>query len=226
MNILLLEPWFLINTKKSSLFQLLQNAYSYQVDKTIIGSISVAEDTVNFELLNAKAIIYVAPNNTPTYVICFKAIGFLLCMYIYLLFIYIIFFCYYILPHPPFFWLCWQLFKITFFNRSIAALTLISLATLMNFPNPLNAMQILWINIIMDGPPAQRYFFLMYQGCITKANGFLKISYIICSLWLNFLQFPPFKRQLYQIFGLAVKTALENCCIKYLFLYHFQKTVF
>ncbi|XP_071660981.1 calcium-transporting ATPase type 2C member 1 isoform X2 [Patagioenas fasciata] len=38
---------------------------------------------------------------------------------------------------------------------SIAALTLISLATLMNFPNPLNAMQILWINIIMDGPPAQ-----------------------------------------------------------------------
>ncbi|TKS82716.1 Calcium-transporting ATPase type 2C member 1 [Collichthys lucidus] len=25
----------------------------------------------------------------------------------------------------------------------------------MNFPNPLNAMQILWINIIMDGPPAQ-----------------------------------------------------------------------
>lgn len=42
-------------------------------------------------------------------------------------------------------------------SRSIAALTLISLATLMNFPNPLNAMQILWINIIMDGPPAQRY---------------------------------------------------------------------
>jgi Ca2+-transporting ATPase len=25
----------------------------------------------------------------------------------------------------------------------------------MHFPNPLNAMQILWINIIMDGPPAQ-----------------------------------------------------------------------
>ncbi|KAK5921635.1 hypothetical protein CgunFtcFv8_018984 [Champsocephalus gunnari] len=38
-------------------------------------------------------------------------------------------------------------------STSIAALTLISLATLMNFPNPLNAMQILWINIIMDGPP-------------------------------------------------------------------------
>ncbi|XP_058231738.1 calcium-transporting ATPase type 2C member 1 isoform X2 [Hemibagrus wyckioides] len=40
-------------------------------------------------------------------------------------------------------------------STSIAALTLISLATLMNFPTPLNAMQILWINIIMDGPPAQ-----------------------------------------------------------------------
>uniref|UniRef100_A0A8C2L346 Calcium-transporting ATPase n=1 Tax=Cyprinus carpio TaxID=7962 RepID=A0A8C2L346_CYPCA len=40
-------------------------------------------------------------------------------------------------------------------STSIAALTLISLATLMNFPSPLNAMQILWINIIMDGPPAQ-----------------------------------------------------------------------
>ncbi|KAJ8981398.1 hypothetical protein NQ317_002592 [Molorchus minor] len=25
----------------------------------------------------------------------------------------------------------------------------------MDIPNPLNAMQILWINIIMDGPPAQ-----------------------------------------------------------------------
>ncbi|KAK3515659.1 hypothetical protein QTP70_026415 [Hemibagrus guttatus] len=40
-------------------------------------------------------------------------------------------------------------------STSIAALTLISLATLLNFPTPLNAMQILWINIIMDGPPAQ-----------------------------------------------------------------------
>ncbi|XP_078275837.1 calcium-transporting ATPase type 2C member 1 isoform X2 [Rhinoraja longicauda] len=40
-------------------------------------------------------------------------------------------------------------------STSIAALSLICLATLMNFPNPLNAMQILWINIIMDGPPAQ-----------------------------------------------------------------------
>ncbi|XP_064640743.1 calcium-transporting ATPase type 2C member 1-like isoform X2 [Lineus longissimus] len=38
---------------------------------------------------------------------------------------------------------------------SIAALSLITLSTLFHLPNPLNAMQILWINIIMDGPPAQ-----------------------------------------------------------------------
>ncbi|KAG1714071.1 Calcium-transporting ATPase type 2C member 1 [Nymphon striatum] len=40
-------------------------------------------------------------------------------------------------------------------STSIAALSLIALSTLMDIPNPLNAMQILWINIIMDGPPAQ-----------------------------------------------------------------------
>lgn len=40
--------------------------------------------------------------------------------------------------------------------RSIAALSLITLSTMFGLPNPLNAMQILWINIIMDGPPAQR----------------------------------------------------------------------
>ncbi|CAG0881172.1 unnamed protein product [Darwinula stevensoni] len=40
-------------------------------------------------------------------------------------------------------------------STSIAALTLIALSTMLGIPNPLNAMQILWINIIMDGPPAQ-----------------------------------------------------------------------
>ena len=30
-----------------------------------------------------------------------------------------------------------------------------SIATAFGLPTPLNAMQILWINIIMDGPPAQ-----------------------------------------------------------------------
>lgn len=40
-------------------------------------------------------------------------------------------------------------------STSIAALSLIALVTFFQLPNPMNAMQILWINIIMDGPPAQ-----------------------------------------------------------------------
>ncbi|XP_072926426.1 calcium-transporting ATPase type 2C member 2-like isoform X1 [Hemitrygon akajei] len=40
-------------------------------------------------------------------------------------------------------------------STSISALGMIALSTIFNLPNPLNAMQILWINIIMDGPPAQ-----------------------------------------------------------------------
>lgn len=40
-------------------------------------------------------------------------------------------------------------------STSIAALTLIAFATILHIPNPLNAMQILYINILMDGPPAQ-----------------------------------------------------------------------
>lgn len=40
-------------------------------------------------------------------------------------------------------------------STSIAALMLISICTLLKMPNPLNPMQILWINVIMDGPPAQ-----------------------------------------------------------------------
>lgn len=40
-------------------------------------------------------------------------------------------------------------------STSIAAISLITFSTFLKLPNPLNAMQILWINIIMDGPPAQ-----------------------------------------------------------------------
>eukprot|EP01138_Halocafeteria_seosinensis_P011953 gb/GECG01012216.1/.p1 GENE.gb/GECG01012216.1/~~gb/GECG01012216.1/.p1 ORF type:complete len:1233 (+),score=171.41 gb/GECG01012216.1/:1-3699(+) len=40
-------------------------------------------------------------------------------------------------------------------STSVAALALVAFATAFGYPNPLNAMQILWINIIMDGPPAQ-----------------------------------------------------------------------
>lgn len=40
-------------------------------------------------------------------------------------------------------------------STSIAALSLIAVSTIIHIPNPLNAMQILYINILMDGPPAQ-----------------------------------------------------------------------
>ncbi|EXJ91422.1 Ca2+-transporting ATPase [Capronia coronata CBS 617.96] len=40
-------------------------------------------------------------------------------------------------------------------STSVAALSLVLLSTMFGFKNPLNAMQILWINILMDGPPAQ-----------------------------------------------------------------------
>ncbi|KAF2237376.1 calcium-transporting P [Viridothelium virens] len=40
-------------------------------------------------------------------------------------------------------------------STSAAALSLVLLSTFFGFKNPLNAMQILWINILMDGPPAQ-----------------------------------------------------------------------
>lgn len=56
-----------------------------------------------------------------------------------------------------------------FGSRSIAALSLIAVSTLLRLPNPLNAMQILWINIIMDGPPAQR---LVIVSCVCVAVGY------------------------------------------------------
>ncbi|KAI1811867.1 calcium-transporting P-type ATPase [Poronia punctata] len=40
-------------------------------------------------------------------------------------------------------------------STSVASLTLVFLCTCLGLKTPLNAMQILWINIIMDGPPAQ-----------------------------------------------------------------------
>ncbi|KAI9727289.1 MAG: High affinity Ca2+/Mn2+ P-type ATPase-like protein [Chrysothrix sp. TS-e1954] len=40
-------------------------------------------------------------------------------------------------------------------STSAAALSLVFFSTFLGYPNPLNAMQILWINILMDGPPAQ-----------------------------------------------------------------------
>ncbi|KAK7550153.1 calcium-transporting P-type ATPase-like protein [Phyllosticta citricarpa] len=40
-------------------------------------------------------------------------------------------------------------------STSAAALSLVLISTFYGLKNPLNAMQILWINILMDGPPAQ-----------------------------------------------------------------------
>lgn len=40
-------------------------------------------------------------------------------------------------------------------STAVAALTLITMSTLFGLHNPLNAMQILFINILMDGPPSQ-----------------------------------------------------------------------
>ncbi|KAJ1738475.1 High affinity Ca2+/Mn2+ P-type ATPase-like protein [Coemansia sp. RSA 1086] len=40
-------------------------------------------------------------------------------------------------------------------STSVAALTLVALSTMLGLPQPLNAMQVLWINLFMDGPPAQ-----------------------------------------------------------------------
>lgn len=40
-------------------------------------------------------------------------------------------------------------------STSISALILIAVTTVFGYDNPLNAMQILWINIICDGPVAQ-----------------------------------------------------------------------
>ncbi|KAK1726239.1 hypothetical protein CaCOL14_002705 [Colletotrichum acutatum] len=40
-------------------------------------------------------------------------------------------------------------------STSAAGLSLVLICTILGFKSPLNAMQILWINIIMDGPPAQ-----------------------------------------------------------------------
>ena len=45
--------------------------------------------------------------------------------------------------------------KFTLIFSSMAALAIIAFCTILGHPLPLNPMQILWINIIMDGPPAQ-----------------------------------------------------------------------
>ena len=55
-------------------------------------------------------------------------------------------------------------------STSFAALAMASIATAFGLPTPLNAMQILWINIIMDGPPAQSLGVEPVDGKILNAK--------------------------------------------------------
>ncbi|SCZ97031.1 BZ3501_MvSof-1269-A2-R1_Chr1-2g00902 [Microbotryum saponariae] len=48
-----------------------------------------------------------------------------------------------------------QNFLVFQLSTAVAALSLITITTLFGLPNPLNPMQILFINILMDGPPSQ-----------------------------------------------------------------------
>ncbi|KAH8927154.1 calcium-transporting P, partial [Atractiella rhizophila] len=48
-----------------------------------------------------------------------------------------------------------QNFLVFQLSTAVAALSLITLSTMLELPTPLNAMQILFINILMDGPPSQ-----------------------------------------------------------------------
>ncbi|CAM9587881.1 unnamed protein product, partial [Laminaria digitata] len=53
-------------------------------------------------------------------------------------------------------------------STAVAALSIVAIATFMGFKCPINAMQILWINIIMDGPPAQSLGVEPVHGAIVK----------------------------------------------------------
>ncbi|CAM9192901.1 unnamed protein product [Hapterophycus canaliculatus] len=53
-------------------------------------------------------------------------------------------------------------------STAMAALSIVAIATCMGFKCPINAMQILWINIIMDGPPAQSLGVEPVHGAIVK----------------------------------------------------------
>merc|ERR1719282_615080 len=55
-------------------------------------------------------------------------------------------------------------------STSVAALGLVMMSTLGGWKNPLNAMQILWINILMDGPPAQSLGVEPVDSLIKKAR--------------------------------------------------------
>lgn len=79
-------------------------------------------------------------------------------------------------------------------STSFAALTMAGIATALGLPTPLNAMQILWINIIMDGPVSGIISLLACMRCYTvflfnhreslrtKTVSFSFLKHDLCSL--------------------------------------------
>ena len=71
-------------------------------------------------------------------------------------------------------------------STSFAALTMASVATALGFSSPLNAMQILWINIIMDGPVSESINRIRTNLCFRCAqklnhNALIRFHFIACS---------------------------------------------
>ena len=72
-------------------------------------------------------------------------------------------------------------------STSVAALSLVALNNIIGRPNPLNPMQILWINIIMDGPLAQVCVALCVCVCVCVSLSLalsLSLSVSMCCLCL------------------------------------------
>ena len=82
-------------------------------------------------------------------------------------------------------------------STSVAALSLVALNNLIGRPNPLNPMQILWINIIMDGPLAQvmtaRTYCTLYLHCAYCAGASLSSvhSTLLCTTLSCVVFFSP-----------------------------------
>ena len=86
--------------------------------------------------------------------------------------------------------LCWRVHEmltnvLLLLCRSIAAISLITISTFLKLPNPLNAMQILWINIIMDGPPAQRWVSQDAKSLVLQ----IPFSFLHCYLFATWCSF-------------------------------------
>ena len=78
-------------------------------------------------------------------------------------------------------------------STSFAALGMECVATLLGLPNPLNAMQILWINIIMDGTLGFTYFsiYITSKRLVHLLNLFFRLiqvhprNHLESNLWMQ-----------------------------------------